>query len=344
MTLPDEPAPVDGPGFARTFARWSPVTVWALGVAAFPFFLAGLTRGVHGVPSVTALQTAGLALAAGAAGPLVRGHAKEALVALIAGTFAAGCALAEGPDAWGVLPWAAALGATLGGLFAGRGAAEALPRWAACAVASGAAAVHLATSAAPLAPRALIHALVFGVLFGALWRPAALALLGQRRAHLEARGLGRTRGDRWASDLGTTFGAGLAPKGPGTLGAFAALPLGWGLTLLPLPIHGALLVAGTFGSLWVARRYVAARRGGVADPQEIVLDESIGVLIALFFVPWTPLWVAAAFVLFRVLDMTKPGPVGWIDRQHTPDAVMLDDVAAGLLAGVALLAVRVALG
>ncbi len=48
--------------------------------------------------------------------------------------------------------------------------------------------------------------------------------------------------------------------------------------------------------------------------------------------PW-PGWISA-FVLFRLLDIWKPGPVGWADRRKGPTGVMLDDVIAGLMAAV----------
>ena len=78
----------------------------------------------------------------------------------------------------------------------------------------------------------------------------------------------------------------------------------------------------------------------------MVIDEVVGQWIALWplsaglwlggaepwLFPW-PGWVAA-FVLFRLFDIWKPGPVGWADRLHSPMGVMLDDVIAGVLAAL----------
>jgi phosphatidylglycerophosphatase A len=86
------------------------------------------------------------------------------------------------------------------------------------------------------------------------------------------------------------------------------------------------------------------------DPSEVVIDEALGQWIALLPVIWGaaqagvqpaalwPGWIAA-FLLFRVFDIWKPGPVGWADRKEGALGVMLDDVIAGLLAalGVVLL-------
>ena len=80
-----------------------------------------------------------------------------------------------------------------------------------------------------------------------------------------------------------------------------------------------------------------------ADPSEIVIDEVVGMWIALWPVSLgammqgvdvTALWPGwvTAFLAFRAFDIWKPGPVGLADRMHTPLGVMLDDVVAGLLA------------
>ena len=53
-----------------------------------------------------------------------------------------------------------------------------------------------------------------------------------------------------------------------------------------------------------------------------------------------PFWLLAAFLLFRVLDIAKPGPIGWADRQHGPLGVMADDVIAGAIGAALLLAAR----
>jgi phosphatidylglycerophosphatase A len=69
----------------------------------------------------------------------------------------------------------------------------------------------------------------------------------------------------------------------------------------------------------------------------VVIDEFAGQWIALLPLSHpSPLGLLAAFVLFRLLDITKPGPIGWADRQHGPLGVMADDVIAGGIAAVVL--------
>jgi phosphatidylglycerophosphatase A len=85
------------------------------------------------------------------------------------------------------------------------------------------------------------------------------------------------------------------------------------------------------------------------DPSEIVVDELVGQWIALLplsYAAWSmsinvlvmwPGWIAA-FVLFRLFDILKPGPVGWADRRGDALGVMLDDVIAGVFAALGVLA------
>jgi phosphatidylglycerophosphatase A len=85
------------------------------------------------------------------------------------------------------------------------------------------------------------------------------------------------------------------------------------------------------------------------DPSEIVIDEVVGQWIALAplsYAAWSmglnilvmwPGWIAA-FALFRLFDIWKPGPIGWADRRGDPLGVMLDDVIAGVFAALGVIA------
>jgi phosphatidylglycerophosphatase A len=140
----------------------------------------------------------------------------------------------------------------------------------------------------------------------------------------------------------TVLGAGHSPKAPGTVGALAALPLAW--SLQAAPIWGRLGVALVLvvGAVVASNVYLASRpEGGAEDPQEIVLDETVGCLIALVVVPFEWPWLLAGFVLFRFFDIVKPGPVGYADRRIGGGlGVVADDVVAGALAALVLVAAR----
>lgn len=145
-------------------------------------------------------------------------------------------------------------------------------------------------------------------------------------------------------------GVGLLRPAPGTWGALAALPLGWAVTVLGGPwALVAALVAVTLLGLWAVSEEL--RHSADPDPGEIVIDEVAGQWVALIPVVFGaasagtgllalwPGWVAA-FLLFRLFDIWKPGPIGWADRRGGAVGLMLDDLLAGVAAalGVAVLA------
>jgi phosphatidylglycerophosphatase A len=88
-------------------------------------------------------------------------------------------------------------------------------------------------------------------------------------------------------------------------------------------------------------RYLREQGVEAKDPNEVVVDETVGCLVAVALVPHEPPWIVAAFVLFRALDIWKPGPVRMAERR-LPGAlgVVGDDVLAGALAGALLVSVR----
>lgn len=141
----------------------------------------------------------------------------------------------------------------------------------------------------------------------------------------------------WAL-VATGLGTGYLPKAPGTWGSLFAAVAAW-----PIADAGGsvgLLVAALLAivlGLRATGAYIDAT--GESDPGAVVVDEIAGQWIVLAACPLDPLWWLAGFVVFRILDVAKPGPVGWADRSVTGAwGVMLDDVLAGLLgAGVILI-------
>ena len=76
------------------------------------------------------------------------------------------------------------------------------------------------------------------------------------------------------------------------------------------------------------------------DPSRVVADEFAGCWIACMGAPevWGISGFAAAFVLFRVFDIFKPWPVSLFDRMESAEGILLDDIAAGIISAVVLLA------
>jgi phosphatidylglycerophosphatase A len=132
--------------------------------------------------------------------------------------------------------------------------------------------------------------------------------------------------------LATFFWAGDLPKAPGTWGTLAALPAAYAL----LTLGGAPLLAVAAVLLFVAGIPAAAWLGtqlGKPDAGRIVVDEVAAMWLVLLAVPLSPVWWALAFVAFRVFDILKPPPIGWLDRTVKGGfGVMLDDTVAALYA------------
>lgn len=141
---------------------------------------------------------------------------------------------------------------------------------------------------------------------------------------------------RPAGWLACGFGSGLAPFAQGTFGSAAAL-LPW-LVLRELPIMAYLLVLLLAFVIGVWACDIASRLVGVPDHRSLVWDEFVGLWIALIPALLGSWWaVLAGFVLFRLFDVWKPWPIGWLDRRIKGGAgVMMDDVVAGIYAAVLL--------
>ena len=142
----------------------------------------------------------------------------------------------------------------------------------------------------------------------------------------------------------TFFGSGLSPKAPGTMGTLASLLPGAAILYYLGPSSLLMLtVAITIIGIFEVNRYEKAT--GIHDHQIIVIDETAGVWLTMVITwysvlslppgwgPW--LGLGLSFVSFRLFDIWKPSTIGWIDRNLKGGAgVMLDDVLAGLAAGL----------
>ena len=153
------------------------------------------------------------------------------------------------------------------------------------------------------------------------------------------------------------FGIGLMKPAPGTWGSLVAVLLGWVIIrFLGFPALVLATVAITLIGLWAVGAELKDRPGD--DPSEFVIDEVAGQWLALLFPAaafwnrgmddWAiaayPGWVAA-FLFFRLFDIWKPSIIGRADRRNDAAGVMLDDLWAGVFAGIAtILAAGIAHG
>ena len=140
--------------------------------------------------------------------------------------------------------------------------------------------------------------------------------------------------------IATGGGAGYSPVAPGTAGSAVGLLLFWPLASLSLPLYAVTVTGTVCVAIWAAEQM--CRLWNTRDDGRIVVDEIAGQLVTL-----APLlflgrahsfgWVVTGFVLFRCLDVWKPGPVRWLDEHlHGGTGVVLDDVLAGVFGAVGL--------
>lgn len=147
--------------------------------------------------------------------------------------------------------------------------------------------------------------------------------------------------------LAIWFGVGLLRPAPGTWGSLVAVLLAWGIDRYAgFPVLVALTALVTALGFWAIGVELAGKPG--EDPSEFVIDEVAGQWIALLIpaaVFWWKGWETwlpypaplAAFLFFRLFDIWKPWLVGRADRRGDAAGVMLDDLWAGLFAGIASL-------
>ena len=158
------------------------------------------------------------------------------------------------------------------------------------------------------------------------------------------RGSRRPLASLTAELLATWFLVGRAGIAPGTWGSLAALPFGWAILALGNPAILASAAAGLLVvGIWASERY--ATEIAAKDPGSVVVDEVVGQWIALLPATLSPDQFLVAFVAFRVMDIAKPWPAGWMDRRLSGGlGIMLDDVFAGIYAAAIVYLYRITLG
>lgn len=141
---------------------------------------------------------------------------------------------------------------------------------------------------------------------------------------------------RLSYGIASALGAGYMCPAPGTWGTIPGVLLYF---LYPSYILTVLLFFVGWGASYVI---LNASKGEDKDPSFIVIDEVVGVMLALMMmqaVGWKE--ILLGFVFFRVFDIFKPFPIGWLDEKCSKKGnrlaafgIMIDDVVAGLIAGL----------
>jgi phosphatidylglycerophosphatase A len=140
---------------------------------------------------------------------------------------------------------------------------------------------------------------------------------------------------RLAVFIATVGYCGYFPVAPGTIGSLAGLAVYAVVRWPNSPIVEVVAIGGIFAAgVWAGT--VAERYFGGIDPGPIVIDEVVGMLITLAFVPVGWSGALLGFVLFRIFDVIKPYPAGRFERLHGGLGVMADDAMAAVYANVSL--------
>ncbi len=134
--------------------------------------------------------------------------------------------------------------------------------------------------------------------------------------------------------VATGFGAGFSPVVPGTMGTLLAIPIYYFGSSISSPLYALTLVAFFFFSSWISNQ--AERYWGTKDDRRIVIDEIMGFLVTMLWVPKSISSIIAGFILFRFFDIVKPFPIRHLERVKSGFGVVLDDVLAGIYSNIIL--------
>ena len=138
--------------------------------------------------------------------------------------------------------------------------------------------------------------------------------------------------------LATCFGVGSIPFAPGTWGSLFAVLLIYNIAFLQEWIILATVLIVGF-SWWIC---VEVHKETKSDSSEIVIDEFAGMFVACMFINHDFISLVFAFLFFRFFDIVKPWPISWVDKNiKNGPGILIDDLLAGLFAGILMLTIFV---
>ncbi len=125
------------------------------------------------------------------------------------------------------------------------------------------------------------------------------------------------------------FGVGLLPVMPGTYATIFAIPVYYGLSHFSLLTYIIITLLITAIAMYVSDKM--SKDIGIHDHPGMAIDEVVGYLWAMIAVPAHWYTILIGFALFRLFDIWKPGPIGWVDRNvHGGFGIVVDDIAAAV--------------
>ena len=139
---------------------------------------------------------------------------------------------------------------------------------------------------------------------------------------------------RTALAIASVCGLGRCPLAPGTVGALVGVLLYLAVMHLAWPVY--LLITAALFVLGVWASSVAEEALGAKDPSRIIIDEVVGYLVTMLWIPFSVPAIVIGFVLNRVLDIVKPYPAGRIQALGGGLGVMADDLISSIYANLIL--------
>jgi phosphatidylglycerophosphatase A len=140
--------------------------------------------------------------------------------------------------------------------------------------------------------------------------------------------------DRFFLFLAAGFGAGYVLIAPGTAGTLVAIPIFLVFSSIPFPLYELTILTFFFFASWISGE--AERCWERKDDPRIVIDEIMGYLITMLWLPKTTLFIIFGFFLFRFFDIVKPPPIRLLEKVKGGYGVVLDDVLAGVYSNIVL--------
>lgn len=134
------------------------------------------------------------------------------------------------------------------------------------------------------------------------------------------------------------FGLGKIYWAPGTIASLLAIPVWWILmNFFSYRIYFIFIMIGIGTGIYFCAH--ANKLIGIHDHKSIVWDEFVGMWITLTTVPtFSCFWITVAFLLFRTLDVIKPYPISWCDRNIKGGfGIMIDDICSGIISSFVIL-------
>ncbi len=139
---------------------------------------------------------------------------------------------------------------------------------------------------------------------------------------------------KMAEQFSTILGVGYSASVPGTIGSLFGILIYMFLKDTPLLVYG--FVVFFMFVLGVVAGDIVEGVYGIKDPAFVIVDETVGMLIAMMGVPYSFMAIFVGFILFRIMDISKIPPLNVFEKFGGGFGIMMDDAVGGLIVNLIL--------